>query len=94
MHVCAHMNIYIYKTCPLRGPESTDIPIAMGTLCSQILSSKEPELLEKWSITKLEQGKYNISLEHLMPKARKPSKNDAYMSNRQRQLEETSTGQI
>lgn len=57
----ASIGAYVHNL-PTTGPER-DTPLALGTLCTQALASKESRLLEKWPMAELEQ-KHSVDPEH------------------------------
>lgn len=71
-----------------------DISLAMGTTCSRIWASQEPGLLEKRSAAQMEQGKYKVSSEHLIPQTESIGKKGYTYIRKTTQLEGTSFGQI
>lgn len=69
VHTWVSVHAHVLRLCPLRGPRSSDTPVAMSIPSTQILVSTHPSPTERnqGSLAKqLSHGKYNISLEHLM----------------------------
>lgn len=68
------LHTYISLLCQLRRPRSSDIQLARNIPCIQILvytiilQEKEPGLLEKQPVLRLEQEIYKMSMDHtVMP---------------------------
>ena len=96
--------IFIPQICPLWGPGSNDISVTMNTPSVQILASNYHSPLKEikvpwghdWLQTKLKQGKYQMSPEHVvMPESKDVCKNEEDMSKgHKNQLEQISTEQF
>lgn len=83
-HVC--VNIYISQHCVLRGSRSNDTPVAMSTLCVQVLIfksslTKQPRLPLKIRFHDWGKRKYKRSIP-IVPKISKCSKKDGNICNR------------
>lgn len=69
-YMCMHelKYVHIFPNCPLRGPRSNDIPVAMSTPRTQILISKHWFSIKgtkvPWKVvkSKIRTGKYKMIL--------------------------------